>query len=436
MKKIPPNNSEWTKLTSQFRDYYDKGDYAKARPIAQKALLVAEKTEKTDENYHPNVATSLFNLALTYSRRGQYAKAEPFYRRSLAICEKAFGPKHPQYSLLAKNLSNLANAYFFQKKYAKSILLDKQALAIREKKLKSEHHLIERHLNNLAVVYQKLKQYRNAEHYLNRLLSIEEKTLGPNDPDVARTLERLVYIYRKTGRDKRAKDLKKRASDIRERHLFEETFKNVFGADNFPETAIGQVFRHFFDTPDLKKLEKFCRENRNREKITVNDAIIIQEILAWVPQEKHLVGGNCVPLKIWGTGYNYRRLWYTITYEKRKKSLWNHLAAIQFLPSEKEIHSNTFAWEMEYLQVMWKPSPEQKVYWIAVTNKSLNPEFPKMVCQKFNFEACASYQVFKATNLKAKVRAMSVYLFEVIGEPALRAKKLKGKRHECICRDI
>ena len=38
---------------------------------------------------HPNVGTSLNNLAELYANQGQYAQAEPLYKRSLAIFEKA-----------------------------------------------------------------------------------------------------------------------------------------------------------------------------------------------------------------------------------------------------------------------------------------------------------------------------------------------------------
>ena len=37
---------------------------------------------------HPNVATSLNNLAALYDSEGRYADAEPFLKRSLAIFEK------------------------------------------------------------------------------------------------------------------------------------------------------------------------------------------------------------------------------------------------------------------------------------------------------------------------------------------------------------
>jgi Tetratricopeptide repeat len=63
------------------------------------------------------VATSLNNLALLYYGQGQYAKAEPLYQRSLAIAEKALGPEHPE---VATSLNNLAALYRAQGQYAKA----------------------------------------------------------------------------------------------------------------------------------------------------------------------------------------------------------------------------------------------------------------------------------------------------------------------------
>jgi tetratricopeptide (TPR) repeat protein len=54
------------------------------------------------------VAASLNNLAELYRAQGQYAQAEPLYKRSLAIVEKALGPDHPN---VATSLNNLALLY-------------------------------------------------------------------------------------------------------------------------------------------------------------------------------------------------------------------------------------------------------------------------------------------------------------------------------------
>ena len=54
---------------------------------------------------HPDVATSLNNLALLYESMGRYAEAEPLFRHSLEIREKRLGPDRPA---VATSLNNLA----------------------------------------------------------------------------------------------------------------------------------------------------------------------------------------------------------------------------------------------------------------------------------------------------------------------------------------
>jgi tetratricopeptide (TPR) repeat protein len=51
--------------------------------------------EKTLGPHHPDVASSLNNLALLYDNQGRYADAERLYQRALAINEKALGPTPP-----------------------------------------------------------------------------------------------------------------------------------------------------------------------------------------------------------------------------------------------------------------------------------------------------------------------------------------------------
>ena len=67
--------------------------YAEAEPLHQRSLAIREKALGPD---HPDVGTSLNNLAELYQAQGRYAEAEPLYQRSLAIREKALGPDHPE----------------------------------------------------------------------------------------------------------------------------------------------------------------------------------------------------------------------------------------------------------------------------------------------------------------------------------------------------
>ena len=81
------------RLLSQAGYYlHERAQYAQATPLLQRALAIYEKVLRPD---HPNVATSLNNLAELYHSQGQYADAAPLYRRALAIREKVLGPDHP-----------------------------------------------------------------------------------------------------------------------------------------------------------------------------------------------------------------------------------------------------------------------------------------------------------------------------------------------------
>jgi tetratricopeptide (TPR) repeat protein len=71
-------------------------------------LAIYEKALGAD---HPDVATSLNNLALLYQVQGNYAEAASFYQRALAILEQTLGTEHP---LVAANLNNLAVLYSAQ----------------------------------------------------------------------------------------------------------------------------------------------------------------------------------------------------------------------------------------------------------------------------------------------------------------------------------
>ena len=102
---VQAQGSEWERLNAEANSFYKQGRYDQAVVAEKKALQVAEQNVGPD---HPDVATSLNNLAVLYQVQGQYAQAEPLYKRSLAIREKALGPDHPD---VAASVDNLALLY-------------------------------------------------------------------------------------------------------------------------------------------------------------------------------------------------------------------------------------------------------------------------------------------------------------------------------------
>ncbi|HYO92007.1 MAG TPA: tetratricopeptide repeat-containing protein, partial [Pyrinomonadaceae bacterium] len=190
-----------------------KSEYAKAEPLYLRALAIREKTFASE---HPAVANSLSNLAELYRAKGEYAKAEPLYLRALAINEKMLGPEHP---FVATVLNNLALLYRAKGEYAKAEPLYVRSLAIREKTLGGEHPLVAISLNNLALLHNMKGDYVKAEPLYQRALAIRETAFGNEHPDVAQSLNNLALLRHMKGEYAKAEPLFLRALLINEKAL-------------------------------------------------------------------------------------------------------------------------------------------------------------------------------------------------------------------------
>jgi tetratricopeptide (TPR) repeat protein len=201
--------------------YRAEGKHAEAEPLYKRSLAIDERAYGPD---HPDVATDLNNLALLYRAQGKYADAEPLFQRSLAILENALGPDQPT---VATSLNNLASLYAAQGKYAEAEPLYKRSLAIRVKALGPDHPDVAASLNNLAELHRDQGKYAEAEPLYQRSLAILEKALGPEHPNVASNLNNLALLYRAHGKYAEAEPLYKRSLAIDER---------VYGPDH-PDVA-------------------------------------------------------------------------------------------------------------------------------------------------------------------------------------------------------
>ena len=101
--------------------YYSQGRYGEAEPLYQEALAMRKRL-LGDE--HPDVATSLNNLALLYNNQGRYGEAEPLYQEALAMWKRLLGDGHPD---VASSLNNLGCLYWEQGRYGEADLLYQEA---------------------------------------------------------------------------------------------------------------------------------------------------------------------------------------------------------------------------------------------------------------------------------------------------------------------
>ena len=100
---------------------------------------------------HPDVATSLNNLALLYASQERYEEAEPLYLQALSLRKKLLGEEHPS---VAISLNNLAGLYQSQGRYEEAEPLYLQALSILFSVLGDNHPYTKTGFNNFIYFLQ------------------------------------------------------------------------------------------------------------------------------------------------------------------------------------------------------------------------------------------------------------------------------------------
>lgn len=191
----------------------ERARYQEAAPLLLSALSISERQLEAN---HPDVASSLNNLANLYRTQGKYELAEPLLKRALTIREQQLGTEH---SGTAASLNNLAGLYYSQGRYELAEPLLERALAIREQQLGTEHPDTALSLNNLAELYLDEGRYESAEPLLERAFAIRERQLGTDHPDTAASLNNLAGLYYYQGKYELAEPLLKRALAIYEHQL-------------------------------------------------------------------------------------------------------------------------------------------------------------------------------------------------------------------------
>jgi tetratricopeptide (TPR) repeat protein len=84
--------------------YDSQGNYERAEALFLQALKLRQRL--LGDN-HPDVASSLNNLAKLYYSQGKYDQAEPLYLQALNILEQSLGGNHPNTVRVRENLANL-----------------------------------------------------------------------------------------------------------------------------------------------------------------------------------------------------------------------------------------------------------------------------------------------------------------------------------------
>jgi tetratricopeptide (TPR) repeat protein len=203
--------------------------------------MVLSIRENTLGPEHDDVAYALNTLALLHKSLGDFARAKPLFEKALQIFEKSHGPDHETVGLIQNNLANL---YLSSGEYDKAGPLYNSALKIFRKIHGLDHAAIAKTLCNLGMLHYYLGDYGEAEHLFNEALAIGTRSLGPKDPDLARILDDLALLYQTLGDAAQAEPLLKRAQAIRK--MYSKESVNLRSLEVASRTSRG-------DSPDKGK---------------------------------------------------------------------------------------------------------------------------------------------------------------------------------------
>ena len=110
-------------LRSMARVYMAYGEYAKAQPLAEKALKLAKSKGVSDSE----LGMCLIDLGTLYSYQGNLDEAEKMCKEGLGIQEKILYKNHPYLAYMLKNLSSI---YCEQGNYYQARSALEEAMAI------------------------------------------------------------------------------------------------------------------------------------------------------------------------------------------------------------------------------------------------------------------------------------------------------------------
>jgi eukaryotic-like serine/threonine-protein kinase len=185
--------------------YMALGLFAEAEVQLRRALVLRQSVLGES---HPDVASSLDDLAGLMLEKGDYSAAEPLYRSALAMNRRLLGERN---ATVALNLANIALLLQKQARYAEAESLSRESLSMRRDILGENSADFATSLSNLATLLQAEGKYAEAEPLQRTALSTRRALLGPNHPEVAASLNNLAGTLQAQGRYAEAEPLLREA---------------------------------------------------------------------------------------------------------------------------------------------------------------------------------------------------------------------------------
>lgn len=165
---------------------------------------------------HPEVATTMNNLAALLAAQGKLSDAEELYNQALVLKRTLLGEEHPD---VAFALNNLASLRYAQGDYEGAELLLREALDVLTVVYGESDPVTTACLLNLGAILRAEGKYAAAEPIYRQVLEARRSALREDDPDVAESMNALAGVLKARGDYAAAEPLYRAALAIRRRRL-------------------------------------------------------------------------------------------------------------------------------------------------------------------------------------------------------------------------
>lgn len=184
------------------------GRYDRAEPLLTRALAEYDSLPDAPPLDRAEALTSIANLHFDLQR---IAEAVAPTREALEIQRRELGPRHPD---VLTSLGNLATLTGRSGDPDSALALHKEVLALRRARGPDEQSVAVT-LNNMGSLLLGADRYAEAEPYLREALDIQLRLLPREHPDVALSMSNLASLYREQGRYDDAEPLYREALALR-----------------------------------------------------------------------------------------------------------------------------------------------------------------------------------------------------------------------------
>ncbi len=187
-------------LRSMARVYMAYGEYAKAQPLAERALTLAKRKGACDSE----LAMCRIELAVLYKNQNKLLDAEKMCELGLKLQEKALYKNHPY---IAHTLRILSSIYREQGRYREAgSALDKAMAVMLDSHAENDKALVPFWVDT-AVLLVAQGKFEEAEGYYHRAMTLINSSYGPDHLYTANVLGGVARLYMLQGRYNKAEEL-------------------------------------------------------------------------------------------------------------------------------------------------------------------------------------------------------------------------------------